>query len=120
MSGQVGVGLGRQFHPSGQHDLRDLVHLWRGRPAAVAGGEGRQYPGAAEERLHRGLFKVISGPPFNAVPFDFAAIKFQAEGTLMVTFRDGNFATFGYTIDGVTQTKQITRDVFAPPGTMCQ
>ena len=66
------------------------------------------------------LNKVTSGPPFNAVPFDFAAIKFQAEGTLTVTFRDGNFATFDYTIDGVKQTKQITRDVFAPPGTVCQ
>ena len=76
---------------------------------------------AAQPTVFTGaLFKAISGPPFNAVPFDFAAIKFQAEGTLMVTFRDGNFATFGYTVDGVAQIKQITRDVFAPPGTMCQ
>ena len=49
---------------------------------------------AAQPNVYTGaLLKVISGPPFNAVPFDFAAIKFQAEGTLTVTFRDGNFAT---------------------------
>jgi hypothetical protein len=66
------------------------------------------------------LNKTISGPPFNAVPFDFNRLVFQAEGTATLTFRDGNFATFAYSIDGVTQTKQITRDVFAPPGTVCQ
>ena len=47
-------------------------------------------------------------------------VKFQAEGTVTLTFRDGNFATFDYIVDGVAQTKQITRDVFAPPGTTCQ
>ena len=75
----------------------------------------------AQPNVYTGtLNKTISGPPFNAVPFDFHLLVFQAEGTATLTFRDGNFATFAYSIDGVTQTKQITRDVFAPPGTVCQ
>jgi hypothetical protein len=75
----------------------------------------------AQPNVYTGaMFKVTSGPAFNAVPFDLALLKSQAEGTLTVTFRDGNFATFGYTVDGVAQTRQITRDVFAPPGTVCQ
>jgi hypothetical protein len=45
---------------------------------------------------------------------------FESEGTATLTFSDGNFATFDYTVDGIAQTKQITRDVFAPPGTVCQ
>lgn len=66
------------------------------------------------------LNKALSGPPFNANPFNFGALQFQSEGVATVTFQDGNFATFDYSVDGVAQSKQITRDVFAPPGTVCQ
>jgi hypothetical protein len=75
----------------------------------------------AQPNVYTGtLNKVISGPPFNAVPFDFGTIMFESEGTATLTFSDGNFATFDYSVDGIAQTKQITRDVFAPPGTVCQ
>jgi len=37
-----------------------------------------------------------------------------------VTFANGNGATFAYTVNGVTQSKAIARQVFAPPGTVCQ
>jgi hypothetical protein len=40
-------------------------------------------------------------------------------GTATFSFVDGNTGTFSYTVDGVTQTKTITREVFAPPGTTC-
>jgi hypothetical protein len=39
-------------------------------------------------------------------------------GTL--AFTDGNNATFTYMVNGVSQAKPITRQVFAPPGTVCQ
>jgi hypothetical protein len=38
----------------------------------------------------------------------------------MFTFTDGNTAAFNYTVDGVTQTKTITRQVLQNPGTACQ
>jgi hypothetical protein len=41
-------------------------------------------------------------------------------GTATFTFTDGNSATFAYTVDGVSQTKTITREIFRPPGTVCQ
>ena len=51
LPGGFGKGVGRQFHASGQHDLRHVVHLWRGRAAAMAGGGDRQHASAAE-RVH--------------------------------------------------------------------
>ncbi len=41
-------------------------------------------------------------------------------GTATFTFGDGNNATFAYTVDGISQIKSITREVFASPGTVCQ
>jgi hypothetical protein len=47
-------------------------------------------------------------------------------GTATVTFANGNRAAFTYTValngpmSAVTQTKQIERQVFRPPGTACK
>jgi hypothetical protein len=41
-------------------------------------------------------------------------------GKATFTFSDGNNATFAYTVNGITQSKAITREVFVPPGTVCQ
>jgi hypothetical protein len=41
-------------------------------------------------------------------------------GSLALTFTDGNHATFTYTVNAVTQTKQITRQIFRAPGTVCR
>jgi hypothetical protein len=43
-----------------------------------------------------------------------------AVGTATFTFSDGNNAQFAYTVNGVSQTKAITRQVFSPPGTVCE
>ena len=32
----------------------------------------------------------------------------------------GNAATFAYVVNGVSQSKAITRQVFRAPGTLCQ
>ncbi|HEY8850785.1 MAG TPA: choice-of-anchor D domain-containing protein [Gemmatimonadaceae bacterium] len=70
------------------------------------------------------LFRVASGPPFNAVPFPPIGSQGGAQGSVVGTatfnFSDGNTGTFNYAVDGVTQTKPITREVFASPGTVCQ
>jgi hypothetical protein len=69
------------------------------------------------------LFR-LTGPPFNAVPFppigSPGGAMPTAVGTATFTFSDGNNAQFAYTVDGVSQMKAITRQVFAPPGTVCQ
>jgi hypothetical protein len=65
------------------------------------------------------LFRT-TGPPFNAVPFDPASVVGTSVGTATLIFADGNTANFSYSVNGVSQTKPITREVFAPPGTVCQ
>lgn len=63
------------------------------------------------------LFRT-AGPTFNA--FDATKVVLTAVGSLTLTFGDGNAATFAYTVNGVSQSKAITRQVFREPGTVCQ
>ena len=66
----------------------------------------------------------LTGPAFNAVPFPPIGSIGGPTGTIVGTasfsFSDGNSAMFSYTVNGVTQTKAITREVFTSPGTVCQ
>jgi hypothetical protein len=73
--------------------------------------------------VYSGTFYRTTGPPFNAVPFDPTKVSASPVGTATFTFTDGNRGMFNYTINGPTQTQQtkpITREVFAAPGTVCQ
>jgi hypothetical protein len=69
------------------------------------------------------LFRATGGPPFNSVPFPPmgtpGGATFASVGMATITFSDGNNASFAYTVDGVSQTKAITRQVFRPAGTVC-
>jgi hypothetical protein len=65
--------------------------------------------------LYRG-----TGPAFNAAPFDPAQVAGVVAGSASFTFTDANNASFTYAIGGTTQTKSITRQVFAAPGTTCR
>ncbi|HWZ72214.1 MAG TPA: hypothetical protein VN326_12185 [Casimicrobiaceae bacterium] len=67
----------------------------------------------------------LTGPPFSSVPFPPQGNPGGATGinvgTAKFTFSDGNTGTFMYTVNGITQTKNITRELFRPPaGTVCQ
>ena len=70
------------------------------------------------------LYQATSGPPFNAVPFPALGSVGGAIGGIVgsatFTFGDGNHGTFAYTVDGTAQTKAITREIFASPGTVCR
>ena len=70
------------------------------------------------------LYRATSGPPFNSVPFPAlgspGGVTGGIVGSATFTFADGNHGTFAYTVDGTAQTKVITREVFASPGTVCQ
>ena len=68
---------------------------------------------------YAGTLYRTSGPPFSATPWNPAAVTITPVGTVTLTFADGNHATFAYTVDAVSQTKQITRQVFRTPGTVC-
>src|SRR6202030_2210395 len=59
------------------------------------------------------LFEV-TGPPFDAVPFDPTQVTRTAVGTGTLTFTDVDNGTFAYTVNGISQTKAITREAFGP------
>ena len=67
-----------------------------------------------------------TGPAYSAVPFNPASVVATKVGTATFTFTDGNHATFDYSVQlggmaaPVAQSKAITRQVFAPPGTVCR
>ena len=73
-----------------------------------------------------GLLYLTGGPAFNAVPFDPGKVTKTPVGLATFKFSNGNAGMFTYVVDlgdGVnkaTQSKAITRQVFRPPGTVCQ
>jgi len=72
-------------------------------------------PGVFMGTLYR-----TTGPAFDALPFNPAKVMLTAVGTASFTFSDGDDASFAYTVNGISQTKAITREVFQSPGTVCQ
>jgi hypothetical protein len=69
---------------------------------------------------YAGTLNRTRGPAFNAIPWSPAGVTLTQVGTVSLTFADGNHATFAYTVNGISQTKQITREIFRAPGTVCQ
>jgi hypothetical protein len=69
---------------------------------------------------YAGPLNRTSGPAFNAIPWNPAGVALTQVGTMTLTFADGNHATFAYTVNGFSQTKEITREIFRAPGTVCQ
>ena len=75
-----------------------------------------QKTGAA---TYNGTLYRTSGPAFSATPWNPAGVTSTQVGSVTLTFADGNHATFAYTVNALSQTKQITRQVFQEPGTVC-
>jgi len=70
--------------------------------------------------IHAGPLVRTTGPAFGAVPFDPARVTRAPVGQATLRFVDGNAATLEYTVLGVSRTKPIVRQAFAPPaGTRC-
>ena len=76
-----------------------------------------QKSGAA---TYAGTLYRTTGPAFNAMPWSPAAVTVTQVGSVTLTFADGSHATFAYTVNAVSQTKPITRQIFRPPGTVCR
>jgi hypothetical protein len=60
------------------------------------------------------------GNAFNSVPWSTSSIVVTQVGTATLSFTDANNGTFTYTVDGVTQSKAITRQVYASPASVCK
>jgi hypothetical protein len=70
--------------------------------------------------VYSGEVSTVTGSPFDAMPFDPKLKVETVVGNATLTFADGNNATFDYMVNGTPKTKQITRQVFVAPGTVCQ
>jgi hypothetical protein len=68
---------------------------------------------------YAGTIYRTTGPSFNAVPFDPKQVTTTAVGTGTLSFTDTDSGTFSYTVDGVSQSKPITRMIFALPDSTC-
>jgi hypothetical protein len=69
---------------------------------------------------YRGTLYRTTGPSFAAVPFDPSQVVATAVGIASITFSDGNAGVFSYSVNDVTGSKPITRQIFVTPGTICQ
>jgi hypothetical protein len=63
---------------------------------------------------YSGTLYQTHGPAFNAVPFSPAQVTPTAVGNGTLTFSDTSNGTFSYTVNGISQAKSITRQVFGP------
>ena len=68
----------------------------------------------SSDKVYAGTLFQTAGPPFDAVPFDPTQVTGVAVGVGTLTFVDANNGSFTYTVNGVTQTKALTREVFGP------
>ena len=59
-----------------------------------------------------GTLYETRGPAFNTVPFDSKAVAYHAVGSGTLDFSDANNGTFSYNVNGIAQSKPITRTVF--------
>jgi hypothetical protein len=69
---------------------------------------------------YAGTLYRTTGPAFNAAKWDAARVNVSVVGAVSFSFGDANNGVFTYTVNGVTQSKPITRQVFSTPATVCR
>jgi hypothetical protein len=69
---------------------------------------------------YSGKLYRTTGPAFSASPWDPSNVRAAEVGSVTLTFSDANNGTFAYTVNGISQSKPITRQVFATPQTVCK
>jgi dienelactone hydrolase len=114
------AGVERGWGINIAHQGNTLFGTWYtygldGKPLWLAVAAPMTAAGVYSGRLYTG-----TGPAFNAAPFDPAKVASHDVGDATFAFADGNNATFSYSVNGIAQSRQITREVFASPGTICQ
>jgi len=61
-----------------------------------------------------------TGPAFSSATFDPANVVATEVGNGTFTFTDATTGTFAYTLNGVTQSKPIMREVYSTPASVCR
>lgn len=68
---------------------------------------------------YSGALYHTTGPAFSAAPWDGSKVGISQVGEATLSFSDPDNGTFTYTVNGVTQTKAIVRQVFSTPVSVC-
>jgi hypothetical protein len=69
---------------------------------------------------YTGALYRTTGPAFDTMPWNPGQVAVTQAGTGTFTFSDANNGTFAYTVDGTSQSKPITRQVFSSPASVCR
>jgi hypothetical protein len=70
--------------------------------------------------VYSGDLQRTTGPALTAVPWNPALVGRTTVGNGTFTFTDANNGIFRYTVNGITQSKPITRLIYGTPATVCQ
>jgi Big-like domain-containing protein len=90
-------------------------------PQGASRGAGPQGASrGAGEGTYSGALYRTTGPAFNAPKWDAARVSVTPVGSVSLAFSDGGNGVFSYTVNGVSQSKPITRQVFSSPATVCR
>lgn len=65
------------------------------------------------------LYRTV-GPPFHSAAWNASQVGLAPAGHATLVFSDDDNGTFTYTLDAISQSKQISRQVFASPKTVCR
>lgn len=89
-----------------------------------SGGDGMWLVGSNMARTgnatYAGTLYRTVGPPFDSADWRASQVGIAPAGHATLVFSDNDNGTFTYTLDGVSQSKQISRQVFANPKTVCR
>ena len=72
-----------------------------------------------DDNTYAGTLYRTTGPDFSVMPWNPGGVVATAVGNATFAFTDANNGTFTYTVNGVTQSKPITRQVFSSPVPAC-
>jgi hypothetical protein len=68
---------------------------------------------------YSGALYRTTGPSFDSAAWDASRVTTANVGSVSFAFGDANNATFSYTVNGISGSKPITRQVFSSPVTVC-
>jgi len=69
--------------------------------------------------VYSGPMYQTKGPAFNSPDWNPAAMTSSLVGTATLSFADSANGTFAYTVNGVSGSKTITREIFSSPVAAC-
>ena len=69
---------------------------------------------------YAGALYRTTGPPFDRSPWNPAQVAATEVGSIRLSFSDASSGVMTFTLAGASQSKPITRQVFAEPPTICR